>query len=85
MSLTLFWTLSGCSSQEVITPQPVIIEVPGPVQFVDVPPDLLVLHNKSIVPEGLTFGEAMQLWVADRETIDVLLGNIGAISSLGTE
>ena len=85
MFLTLFWTLSGCSSQEVVTPQPVIIEIPGPVQFVDIPPDLLVLHNKSTIPDELTFGQAMQLWVADRETIDIYVGNTEALKSLGTE
>ena len=78
-----FWTISGCSNQEVITPQPEIIEVPGPVQWREIPPDLLVIHNKSTIPETLTWSEVAQLWTADRETIDILLGNLLAINSLG--
>ena len=38
--------------------------------MVPVPADLLVQHQKTTIPESLTYGDAMQLWSADRAIID---------------
>ena len=73
---------TGCV-REVIVEKPVPVEVPGPVQFIEIPPDLLVLHQKATIPESLTWSEAAQLWTADRQTIDILLGNLLGIQALG--
>ena len=74
--------LHGCASERIVT-SPTIVEVPGPVQYVPIPPDFLVLHQKSDIPENLTWSEAAQLWAADRETIDILIGNLLGIKALG--
>ncbi len=57
--------------------------VPGPVEWREVPPELLILHQKTTIPENLTYGQGAKLWVADRETIDILLAQILGIKSLG--
>lgn len=73
--------LSACSTQKIV-PSPVLVEVPGPVQYIDIPAEHLVIHNKSTYQPGLLYNEALKLWVADRSTIDVLLGQLEAIRSL---
>ena len=79
----LLISLVACGANEVIVPTPVPIEVPGPVEYVPIPPDFLVLHQKATIPENLTWSEAAQLWAADRETIDILIGNLLGIKALG--
>lgn len=74
--------LTGCV-REVIVDRPVPVEVPGPVQFVAIPSDLTVLHQKTTIPESATYGELIQLHIQDRAIIDKLLANIRAISGLG--
>lgn len=73
--------LTACAS-EVIKPQPVPVPVPGPVQWREVPPKLLLMRQKTTIPETATYGEALQLWVEDRSTIDKLLGQLQGIASL---
>lgn len=50
--------------------------------MVAVPSDLLIRHQKTTVPETLTFADALQLWVEDRALVDTLNGQITAIQSL---
>ena len=71
----------GCN--EVIVEKPVLVEVPGPTEFVGVPSELLIMHAPSTIPDTLTWGEAGQLWIADRESIAILNAQINAISGLG--
>ena len=81
--LTIWLLVSACSSQEVIVPKPRVVEVPGPVQWREIPDQLLIEHQPTTLPETLTWGEAAQLWIADRETIRLLLAQIQGIKSLG--
>ena len=81
--LCLSISLVACGANEVIIEKPVPVSVPGPVQYVPIPPDFLVLHQKADIPENLTWSEAAQLWAADRQTIDILLGNLLGIKALG--
>lgn len=76
-------TFSACSTERVIT-QPEVVEVVR-VERVTIPPDLLVLHNPTTLPEALTYGEALQLWAEDRSIIKTLLGQLQAIESLNGE
>jgi hypothetical protein len=52
------------------------------VERVPVPSVLLGLHNASTIPDSITYGEMVQLWSADRDTIMILNGQILAIRSL---
>ena len=60
------------------------VPVPGPtvIEYIDVPADLLVMHQKSTIPEAVTYGDVVLLWSLDRATIDILLGQLQAIESL---
>lgn len=74
--------LTACGSREVIVEKPVPVEVPGPVQYIPVPSDLLLLRQPSTIPDGVTYGEALTLWAIDRATIEALLGQLRAIEVL---
>ena len=76
--------LAACGTTRVVA-SPVAVEIEGAVQWQDVPADLLVLHQKAPIPSELTYGEAMQLWSADRGIIDTLLGQLEGIASLNDE
>lgn len=75
-------SFAACGTREVIVEKPVPVEIPGPVQYVGVPSDLLLLRQKSTIPDTLTYGEAITLWAVDRATIDALLGQLRAIEVL---
>jgi hypothetical protein len=49
---------------------------------VPVPDNLLLQHQKTTIPESMTYGEALQLWAEDRGIIDTLLGQLLGIKSL---
>ena len=72
----------GCGHTEHI-PDPVVVEVPGPVQWRPIAPELLTLHLPSDIPESASYGDAMQLWNADRESLKLMIANVRAISDLG--
>lgn len=69
----------------MIVEKPVPVEVPGPVEWREIPPNLLIQHNKTTIPEAITYGEALQLWSEDRAIVDTLLGQLSAIGSLGAD
>jgi len=75
--------LAGCANERIIE-KPVPVEVVR-VERIPIPADLLVLHNKTTIPETVTYGETLQLWAADRGIIDTLLGQLDAIRSLNNE
>jgi hypothetical protein len=80
---TLMFTLiflAACGQTRIVE-KPVPVEVIT-VERVPVPDDLLIEHMPSTIPEGLTYGEAIQLWMADRDTIAIHNGQIKAIKSL---
>ena len=81
--LTLMFILSflAACGQTRIVEKPVPVEVVR-VERVTVPHQLLVQYTKSGIPKNLTYGEAIQLWSADRANIDVLNAQIAAIESL---
>lgn len=60
------------------------VPVPGPTvyEYVDVPSDFLIQHEKTTIPETLTYGEAIMLWSLDRAIIETQNGQIRAIGSL---
>lgn len=74
-------SLHGCASERVVE-KPIVVHVPGPVKYVDIPPELLVKHQKTDIPESITWGEGAILWSLDRAIIDTLLGQLAAIESL---
>ncbi len=51
-------------------------------EIVAVPGDLLVQHQKTTIPESITYGEAMLLWSGDRSIIDPPDAQIKGIASL---
>ena len=73
--------LLGACATERIVEKPVPVEV-FIVDYIEVPRDLTGGMAKQRVPDGLTYGEAIQLWSEDRATIDTLNGNMLAIRSL---
>jgi len=80
MLLCLLTLLLGCGSTEVIE-KPVVVEVEV-VKWREVPPNLLIIHNKSTVPDILKYGELIQLWAEDRAIIEKQNGQLKAIESL---
>ena len=77
--------LGACGTQKIV-PKPKIVKIPGPVEYIAVPADLLILHEKTTIPEGgITYGEAIQLWEADRAIIDIQNGQLLGIDALDEE
>jgi hypothetical protein len=72
--------LIACATETVVS-EPVVVEVERTV-FVPVPDNLLLQHQKTTIPESMTYGEALQLWAEDRGIIDTLLGQLLGIKSL---
>ena len=81
--LLILLTLCGCETVRIVE-KPVVVEV---VKFkrVPVPAEHLVLHHKTTLPATLTYGEAIQLWAADRAIIDTQNGQLEAIGVLNDE
>lgn len=80
MPMSLLLLLSGCGTTTVIE-KPVPVEVIK-VERVPVPQDLLSPVLPGRVPDGLSFAEALEMWVEDRQTIDTLNDRLRAIESL---
>lgn len=76
-------TLYGCESTRIVE-KPVLVEV---VKFerVPVPDKHLVIHNKTTLPDSLTYAEAIQLWAEDRAIVDKQNGQLEAIGVLNNE
>ena len=81
MLLCLLPLLTACGANEVIIEKPVPVEVPV-IERVQVPADLLIRRSKTTLPMDITWGEAIQLWAADRDAIDILNAQLDAIQSL---
>ena len=73
--------LTACATERVIE-KPVPVPVPGPTQYVEVPPDLVTTREKTFIPASITYGEALELWSLDRAAIDKLNGQLLGIKSL---
>lgn len=80
--VSLMPLFAACGTERIVE-KPVVVEVPGPVQWREVPADLLLECVKSSIPDGLTYGEALEAWAEDRAQIDVCNGQLQAIGSLG--
>ena len=78
--LFLIPLFGGCATERIVE-KPVPVNVVR-TERVPVPSDMLVRHQKTTVPDSLTYGEAIQLWSEDRRIIDTLLGQIEAIEAL---
>lgn len=83
LTLTLAFS-TACVSTEVIE-KPVPVPVPGPVQYIPIPDELLLAPEKVQMPTSLTYGEALKLWAEDRKMLDIASGNIDAIRLLEPE
>lgn len=81
--LCLLSLLTACGTERVIT-KPVVVETTK-IERVLVPADLLVQHQKTTIPEALTYGEAIELWSLDRASIEKQNGQLKAIESLNEE
>lgn len=79
--LSLTTLFAACGTERVVE-KPVLVEVPGPVEYVAVPADLLLRHIKTTIPATLTYGEALQLWAEDRAIIEKQNGQLAAIEVL---
>jgi len=74
--------LAGCVREVIVekpVPVEVVVEKPIPV-----PADFLIQRNKSTFQGSLTYGEALQLWSADRANLDILNAQIRAIQGLSS-
>ena len=78
LSLTLLF--SACATERIVE-KPVPYEVIV-VDYIEVPHDLTGGMAKQRIPDGITYGEAIELWSEDRATIDTLNGKMWAIRSL---
>ncbi len=72
--------LTACATERVVE-KPVIVEVPGPVEFIPVPGEHLA-RQKITVPPSLTYGEALELFAEALTAIDKLNGQLAAIEVL---
>jgi len=79
--LSLLTLLTACGTTKVVE-KPVPVPVPGPTQYIDVPADLVKTGKKQSIPDSITYGEALELWVKDRAIIDTLNGQLLGIKSL---
>lgn len=65
----LSW-LAACGGIEPVIPDPVVVEIVR-VERVPVPVDLLTQRPKTVIPEVLTYGEAIEAWAEDRASLDI--------------
>jgi len=84
LSAFLLLSLTACGTERVIR-EPYRVDVPGPVEYVPVPPHLLAPIPKATVPAEFTYAEALGLWADDRATIQKLNGRLAAIGVLDYE
>ena len=80
MSLLLF--LTACATERLV-PVPEVVEVPGPIRYVEIPAQLTERCQKVEIPEQATYAEAIELWAEDRSSIDACNGKLAGIESLG--
>ena len=73
--------LMGCASERVITK---VVPVPGPerIRYVPVPAELTKQIPPASIPAPTTYGAALKLWNRDRDTIQILNGQLAAIENL---
>ena len=83
--LCLLFLSTACSTTERVVLKPEIVEITT-TEYVAVPADLTTPIAKQSRPDGdITYGDAINLWVLERATIDTLNGRLKAIESLGDE
>ena len=80
-SLCLIAFLTGCATEKFV-PVPEIVEVPGPIQWREIPSTLTTTVPKVTIPATLTYGDAIKAWSKDRAAIDKLNGQLSGIKSL---
>lgn len=81
--LCLISWLAGCATERVVT-KPEVVTVTR-VETVGVPPDLTTEIPKTSISEGLSYGQALELWDRDRGIIDILNARLRAIRGLGDD
>jgi len=81
--ICLLSLLTACAKERIVT-VPEIVEVVN-TEYVEVPGNLLIKHQKTTIPETLTYGDAILLWAEDRRIIETQNGQLLAIQSLGED
>jgi hypothetical protein len=82
--LCLLLSLTACATEKFV-PVPEIVEVPGPVQWREIPAGLTEPCEKTEIPDGMTYGQALEKWAEDRAAIDTCNGRLAGIDSLGAD
>ena len=80
-ALCLPLSLSGCGQTEIIE-RPVPVEVVR-TEFVPIPADLTEPGAPAVIPDGLTYGDALELWAVDRATIETQAERLRQIRAIG--
>ena len=81
--LLLFPIMScaSCGTREIVVEKPVPVEVTV-VEYVPVPPELLQQRPQAAIPDGLTYGQALELWSRDRASLEAQNASLKAIAEL---
>lgn len=75
----LLW-LTACATERIVE-KPVPVEIVK-TEYVPIPTDLLRVEPKQVVPEQLTYGQAIELWAEDRASLEKVNGRLKAVGSL---
>ena len=78
--LCLLLCLTSCASERVVLQPKVVTETV--TEYIPVPADYLIQHQKEIVPDLLTYGEAIALWAEDRANLDKANSQLESIGNL---
>lgn len=79
--LCLLLSLTACGTERLVE-KPVIVEVTT-VEWRPIPADMTAPCELSAILDGMTYGDALQNWAADRAAVEACNAKLAAIRSLG--